>query len=120
MYLYCMLELLTGEASTAKAEQIYHLLRWLNESYEMLWFREATITILIFWREWGQRTVIEVAEWPSCLGDPDLVCPADVVMSLLPEWAVDRYDNCLFLACQVAWEMAYFVYYLTNHYGLPF
>ncbi|KAB1228099.1 hypothetical protein CJ030_MR4G013701 [Morella rubra] len=48
-YLYCMLELLTGEALAAQAKQVYHLLQRLRESYEMVWLREATIL------SWGPR-----------------------------------------------------------------
>lgn len=118
-YLYCMLELLTGEIQTTKDERIYCLLRRLKDLYELICLRE--VTIFLFRHEWGHRTVIEPVGWPLCLGDPKSVRPEeDVVTALPPEWAVDFYDHRLCIACQAAQEITYFVYSLTNHYMLPF
>lgn len=41
-------------------------------------------------------------------------------MGLSPEWAVDLYNGRLYVDYQEAWEMADFVYALTNLYELSF
>lgn len=42
------------------------------------------------------------------------------VLGLNPEFAMDYYDDDLFMHCRANQEMAYFVYGLIDQYLLPF